>query len=79
MLCRGANDWFDALRASAHSSPYQSHLDRLGPGLRFPGDADFDWLSVLISTGSTILGLIVKGDAAMRQIIFRRRTRHDHI
>jgi hypothetical protein len=45
----------------------------------FSGDAGFDWLSVLIFTGSTILGLIVKGDAAMRQIIFRGLTKHDHI
>jgi hypothetical protein len=32
MLRRGANDWFEALRASAQSSHYRSHLDRFGPG-----------------------------------------------
>jgi hypothetical protein len=32
MLRRGADDWFEALRASAQSSDYRSHLDRLGPG-----------------------------------------------
>jgi hypothetical protein len=32
MLRRSAEDWFEALRASAQSSDYRSHLDRLGPG-----------------------------------------------